>query len=106
MHKQRNILMTTLWVAVSLLLIFAVTIPLAKQAEAKEVYKVGAIFAVTGRASFLGEPEKKTAEMIVEEVNKRGGINGHPLELVIYDDAGQGLCGHWSIYQRDITGDR
>jgi branched-chain amino acid transport system substrate-binding protein len=88
MHKQRNILKTTLWVAVSLLLIFAVTIPLARQAEAKEVYKVGAIFAVTGRASFLGEPEKKTAEMIVEEVNKRGGINGHPLELVIYDDEG------------------
>ena len=88
MHKQKSILMTTLWVAVSLLLIFAVTMPLAKQAEAKEAYKVGAIFAVTGRASFLGEPEKKTAEMIVEEVNKHGGINGHPLELIVYDDEG------------------
>jgi branched-chain amino acid transport system substrate-binding protein len=88
MHRQRNILTATLWVAVSLLLVFAVTIPLAKQAEAKEAYKVGAIFAVTGRASFLGEPEKKTAEMIVEEVNKSGGINGHPLELVLYDDEG------------------
>lgn len=37
-------------------------------------------------ASFLGEPEKKTAEMIVEEVNKKGGINGHPIELIVYDD--------------------
>lgn len=53
---------------------------------AEEPYKVGAVFSVTGRASFLGEPEKKTAEMIVEEVNKNGGINGHPLELVLYDD--------------------
>jgi branched-chain amino acid transport system substrate-binding protein len=24
--------------------------------------------------------------MIVEEVNKKGGINGHPLQLVVYDD--------------------
>jgi branched-chain amino acid transport system substrate-binding protein len=49
-------------------------------------YKVGAVFSVTGGGSFLGDPEKKTAEMIAEEINKNGGINGHPLELVVYDD--------------------
>lgn len=53
---------------------------------AKEPYKVGAVFAITGTASFLGEPEKKTAEMIRDEINSQGGINGHPLELIIYDD--------------------
>lgn len=51
-----------------------------------EPYKIGAVFSITGVASFLGEPEKKTAEMIVEEVNKKGGINGHPIELIVYDD--------------------
>ncbi len=50
------------------------------------VYKIGAVFSVTGVASFLGEPEKKTAEMIVEEINASGGINGHKVELVLYDD--------------------
>ncbi len=58
----------------------------APAAEAAEAYKIGAVFSITGPASFLGEPEKKTAEMIVEEVNKKGGINGHPLQLVVYDD--------------------
>lgn len=53
---------------------------------AKEPYKVGAVFAITGTASFLGEPEKKTAEMVRDEINSQGGINGHPLELIIYDD--------------------
>lgn len=53
---------------------------------AKEPYKVGAVFAITGTASFLGEPEKKTGEMIRDEINSQGGINGHPLELIIYDD--------------------
>jgi branched-chain amino acid transport system substrate-binding protein len=55
-------------------------------AAAKTPYKVGAVFSVTGRASFLGEPEKKTAVMIEEQINKSGGINGHPLKLVLYDD--------------------
>ncbi len=51
-----------------------------------EPYKIGAVFSITGAGSFLGEPEKRAAEMIAEEVNKQGGINGHPIELVLYDD--------------------
>jgi len=56
--------------------------------EKAEVYKVGAVFSVTGRASFLGDPEKKTAELIVEKINADGGINGHKLELIVYDTEG------------------
>lgn len=56
------------------------------QAGAAEPYKIGAVFSITGVGSFLGEPEKKTAEMIADEVNKKGGINGHPIELIIADD--------------------
>ncbi len=51
-------------------------------------YKVGAVFSVTGRASFLGDPEKKTVEMLAEKINAAGGINGKKLELIIYDDEG------------------
>jgi len=54
-------------------------------AYAKEPYKIGALFAVTGPASFLGEPEKNTAIMLQEQINKPGGINGHPLEIIIED---------------------
>jgi branched-chain amino acid transport system substrate-binding protein len=54
----------------------------------KGTYKVGAVFSVTGRASFLGDPEKKTAEMIAEQINKAGGINGKKLELIVYDTEG------------------
>jgi branched-chain amino acid transport system substrate-binding protein len=51
-------------------------------------YKVGAIFAVTGPAAWLGTPERNTAKMIEQEVNKAGGINGHPLEIIIEDTVG------------------
>lgn len=51
-------------------------------------YKVGAVFSVTGRASFLGDPEKKTAELVAWQINNAGGINGKKLELIIYDTEG------------------
>jgi branched-chain amino acid transport system substrate-binding protein len=47
--------------------------------------KVGAILSVTGPASFLGAPEAKTLEMLVEDINAKGGINGNKVELVIKD---------------------
>ena len=50
--------------------------------------KIGALFAVTGPASFLGEPEKNTLEMLVKEANAKGGIKGNKIELVVYDTGG------------------
>ncbi len=50
--------------------------------------KVGAIFAVTGPASFLGAPEAKTVEMFVEKLNQAGGVNGRKIELLIRDSGG------------------
>lgn len=54
-------------------------------ATAAEPIKVGSFLAVTGGASFLGDPEKKTLEMYVERINAGGGVNGRPIELVLYD---------------------
>ena len=50
--------------------------------------KIGAVLSVTGPASFLGDPEKKTLEMYAADLNAKGGINGQPIKLVIYDDGG------------------
>lgn len=56
-------------------------------AFAADTIKIGAILAVTGPASFLGAPEAKTLEMLVEEQNKKGGIKGKKIELIIKDTA-------------------
>jgi len=64
----------------------------AESAEAKapsgEPVRIGAIFAVTGPASSLGLPERQTVDMLVEEINAKGGVLGRPLEVVIYDTEG------------------
>jgi branched-chain amino acid transport system substrate-binding protein len=51
----------------------------------KEAYKVGALFATSGFNSTLGETQPQTVSMLVKQINDAGGINGHPLDVIIYD---------------------
>jgi branched-chain amino acid transport system substrate-binding protein len=55
-------------------------------AFAADPIKIGSVLSVTGPAAFLGDPELKTLQMYVEDINKKGGVLGRPLELVHYDD--------------------
>jgi len=75
-------------IGLGLILSLGLLIPAGVTGEKLEEYKVGAVFAITGPASWLGEPERNTALMIEEEINKAGGINGHPLKLIIEDTVG------------------
>jgi branched-chain amino acid transport system substrate-binding protein len=57
-------------------------------AREEKVYKIGAIFDVTGTTSDLGVPEKNTAAMLEEEINAAGGINGNQVQIIVYDTKG------------------
>lgn len=50
-----------------------------------EPYRIGAMFDITGNASPLGVPERNTAQLLQEQINAAGGVNGHPLEILIED---------------------
>lgn len=60
----------------------------AAVASAASTIKIGGLFAVTGPASFLGEPERNTAQMVVDQINAAGGIKGQKLELIALDTQG------------------
>jgi len=55
-------------------------------AMAADPIRIGSVLSVTGPAAFLGDPELKTLQLYVEELNKKGGVLGRQLELVHYDD--------------------
>ncbi len=55
-------------------------------AMAADPIKIGSVLSVTGPAAFLGDPELKTLQMYVDDINKKGGVIGRPLQLVHYDD--------------------
>jgi branched-chain amino acid transport system substrate-binding protein len=57
-------------------------------ARAAEPIKVGALVAVTGPAAFLGAPEARTLEMMVEELNAKGGVGGRKIVLILKDTGG------------------
>lgn len=55
---------------------------------AAEPIKIGSFLSITGPASFLGDPEKRTLELYAAKINEAGGVLGRKIELVIYDDGG------------------
>jgi branched-chain amino acid transport system substrate-binding protein len=57
-------------------------------APAQDKIRIGAVLAVTGPASFLGDPEAKTLKMLAEQINAKGGVLGKQIEVVIYDSGG------------------
>ena len=65
-----------------------ILLTLSGTAMAAPTVRIGALFSVTGPASFLGEPEKKTLELLVKQVNDKGGIKGSKIELFVYDTQG------------------
>ncbi len=53
-------------------------------------YKIGFAPSVTGGGSFLGVPERNTAEIIIEQLERTGGVVGpdgvlHPVEIIMGD---------------------
>jgi branched-chain amino acid transport system substrate-binding protein len=51
--------------------------------------KIGVLLPLSGSQANFGEMEKNSYEMVKEEVNKNGGIDGRQLEFVYEDDTGK-----------------
>ena len=62
--------------------------PAAKPAK-PAVYKVGHMVPLTGTSADLGQDFRRTAELALEDINKAGGVNGTPLEIVTEDHQGE-----------------
>jgi branched-chain amino acid transport system substrate-binding protein len=71
---------------------------------AKAPYVIGAIFDVTGTGAPLGTPEKLTVQMIAAQLNKSGGVNGHPVKVIVMDngsDSTQSVMAANKLIDRD-----
>ncbi|ROQ01833.1 amino acid/amide ABC transporter substrate-binding protein (HAAT family) [Stella humosa] len=54
------------------------------------VIKIGAIFAMSGQASWYGQVMSQGMRLAVDEINAKGGVDGIKLEAVIEDHKGAG----------------
>lgn len=46
---------------------------------------IGALTAQTGAASWLGDSELKAVNLLADQVNAQGGIDGHPIKIIPFD---------------------
>ncbi|MFA5206375.1 MAG: ABC transporter substrate-binding protein [Lentisphaeria bacterium] len=57
----------------------------ALAAGTPEPVRIGGLFDLSGKAQNIGEPTRDVAQLVVDQINRQGGIQGRPLELVIAD---------------------
>jgi branched-chain amino acid transport system substrate-binding protein len=69
-------------VAVAAMLVFT----LSASAADKEPYVIGVSEPLSGGASSLGVPVVESIELAADVINKNGGVDGHPIKLLIRDD--------------------
>ena len=55
------------------------------RAQQKEPFRFGALMPTTGPEAGYGLDFVKTYEMAVKDINDKGGVNGHPLEMLVLD---------------------
>jgi branched-chain amino acid transport system substrate-binding protein len=55
--------------------------------SAPEAYKIGAVLPLTGGEAAVGKDMVTAFKMGIESINKAGGINGVPMELIAEDSA-------------------
>ncbi|MCD6084755.1 MAG: amino acid ABC transporter substrate-binding protein [Desulfurococcales archaeon] len=72
--------------------------------EAKPII-IGATLSLTGKYGRTGEWYKLGYELWVEQVNKKGGLLGRPVKLILYDDQSDPTTAA-SLYEKLITVDK
>jgi branched-chain amino acid transport system substrate-binding protein len=78
--------MNIIWKLTGLIvLVLQLTPAAAEKPPASRTVKIGAILPLTGEGAFWGTNARNGLELALEDINKNGGINGNPLELVIED---------------------
>jgi branched-chain amino acid transport system substrate-binding protein len=73
--------------AVLIGLIFSLLLGMeGKPLRAAEPIKIGSIVSITGVRGFMGTPQKEAIEIVAEDVNRKGGVLGRPIEIYFEDD--------------------
>ena len=73
--------------------------PQEPAAPSGEPVRIGILFSNSGPAGIFGPPTANIAEMIEEDINAAGGINGRPVETFLADDATDPAVGRQAMEQ-------
>ncbi len=101
---MNNTTKTILGIIVLALIIWSITSLSDSEPASGESIKIGAILPLTGNLARYGELETEGLEMVREEINKKGGIDGRLIEI-IYEDSQAKPAQAVSAWQKLTTQD-
>ncbi|MFI4929753.1 MAG: amino acid ABC transporter substrate-binding protein [Burkholderiales bacterium] len=78
---------------------------LAALAHAQTPIRIGSTLALTGPLSATAQIHKLVGEIYVEQLNKRGGLLGRPVEWIVKDDQSKPDVAR-TLYEQLITADK
>lgn len=103
---MRKVIVAALFVLIVLSFLFNADISSAQcQLPGKKEIVLGGTMSLTGRFSFDGAWYKDGYELGIEDINKKGGLLGCPVRLVLYDDKSDPTTAV-SLYDKLITVDK
>ena len=79
MSKTKKILI------IAAVLVLGVIVGVNSYKSSSNTIEIGALFPMTGGLASYGEPAQKVAQLAVDEINAKGGINGKKLEINFQD---------------------
>jgi branched-chain amino acid transport system substrate-binding protein len=56
-------------------------------AQSNDPLKIGLLLSVSGAGAVYGIPERDAVQVVADDINKKGGVNGRKIELFVYDEA-------------------
>ncbi len=90
MNKTTKII---IWLIVAVIVVAGIWYGVIRKSAEKEAIKIGAILPLTGKTANIGFNEQKGISLMVEEINKKGGIKGRKVEVVFEDSEGDSAKG-------------
>jgi branched-chain amino acid transport system substrate-binding protein len=61
--------------------------PMIGNAQGGDVLRIGLLLSLSGPAAPFGIPERDAAELLGQQLNGSGGVNGRKIEFSVYDDS-------------------
>jgi branched-chain amino acid transport system substrate-binding protein len=93
------------WIIISVLFIMVVVFILVIQKKPSGELRIGAIFPLSGDAQRIGNMKKDGADLAVDEINKKGGINGRKISI-LYEDSRNDPSAGISAFNKLVTIDK
>jgi branched-chain amino acid transport system substrate-binding protein len=83
----------------------ALALPVLAQAPAGAPIRIGSTLALTGPLSATALTHKLVGEIYVEQLNKRGGLLGRPVQWIVKDDQSKADLAR-TLYEQLVTSDK